>query len=58
MSLSMSLSMKKSLILAAFLSLVAAQSFAAKYVVVLKNGTNYAAKEKWTIVNGKAIVKL
>lgn len=50
--------MKKSLTLAAFLTLVAVQSFAAKYVVVLKNGTNYAAKEKWTIVNGKAIVKL
>jgi hypothetical protein len=54
----MSLSMKKSLTLVAFLSLVAVQSFAAKYVVVLKNGTNYAAKEKWTVVNGKAIVKL
>ncbi len=54
----MSQFMKKSLTLAAFLSLVAAQSFAAKYVVVLKNGTNYAAKEKWTVVNGKAIIKL
>lgn len=50
--------MKKSLTFVAFLSLFAVQSFAAKYVVVLKNGTNYAAKEKWTVVNGKAIVKL
>jgi hypothetical protein len=54
----MSLSVKKTLTLAAFLSLVAAPSFAAKYVVVLKNGTNYAAKEKWTVVKGKALVKL
>jgi hypothetical protein len=50
--------MKKSLTLAAFLSLLAVPSFAAKYVVVLKNGANYAAKEKWTVVNGKALVKL
>jgi hypothetical protein len=50
--------MKKSLILAAFLTLVAAQSFAAKYVVVLKSGATYGAKEKWKVVNGKAIVKL
>ncbi|MDP9191592.1 MAG: hypothetical protein M3P06_07800 [Acidobacteriota bacterium] len=51
-------SMKKSLTLAAFIALFAAQSFAAKYIVVLKNGTSYAAKEKWKVVNGKAIVKL
>jgi hypothetical protein len=51
-------SMKKSLLLAAFTTLFAAQSFAAAYVVVLKNGANYAAKEKWTVVNGKALVKL
>ena len=50
--------MKKSLTMVAFLSLFAVQSFAAKYVVVLKNGKNYAAKEKWTIVKGKALVKL
>jgi hypothetical protein len=49
--------MKKSL-LAAITILFAAQTFAAGYVVVLKNGTSYAAKEKWTVVNGKAIVKL
>jgi hypothetical protein len=50
--------MKKSLTLAALLTLVAMQSFAAAYVVVLKNGASYAAKEKWTVVNGKALVKL
>jgi hypothetical protein len=50
--------MKKSLTLAAFVLLVAAQSFAAGYIVVLKNGTSYAAKEKWKIVDGKALVKL
>jgi len=49
--------MKKSLILAAFLTLVAMPSFA-RYIVVLKNGTSYTAKEKWTVVNGKAIVQL
>lgn len=51
-------SMKKSLTLAALMTLFAVQSFAAMYVVVLKNGASYAAKEKWKIVNGKAIVKL
>ena len=50
--------MKKSLILAALLTFVAVQSFAAKYVVVLKTGATYAAKEKWKVVNGKAIVLL
>lgn len=49
--------MKKTLILAVLLTAVAVPSFA-RYVVVLKNGTSYLAKEKWTVVNGKAIVKL
>lgn len=49
--------MKKTLTLIAFTLLVAAPSFAT-YIVVLKNGSKYAAKEKWTVVNGKAIVKL
>jgi hypothetical protein len=50
--------MKKTLTLAVLLTLMAVQSFAAAYVVVLKNGASYAAKEKWTVVNGKALVKL
>lgn len=50
--------MKKTITLIAFTALFAVQSFAANYIVVLKNGTSYAAKEKWTVVNGKAIVKL
>lgn len=50
--------MKKTLTLIAFALLVGAPSFAAPYIVVLKNGAKYAAKEKWTVVNGKAIVKL
>jgi hypothetical protein len=50
--------MKKSLALIAFTTLFAVQSFAATYVVVLKDGTRYAAKAKWTVVNGKALVKL
>lgn len=49
--------MKKSLILAVLLTFVAVPSFA-RYVVVLKNGASYLAKEKWKVVNGKAIVKL
>jgi hypothetical protein len=49
--------MKKTLTLIAFTLFVAAPSFAT-YIVVLKNGSKYAAKEKWTVVNGKAIVKL
>ena len=49
--------MKKALVLFAFASLVAAQSFAT-YIVVLKDGKQYKAKAKWTIVNGKALVQL
>jgi hypothetical protein len=49
--------MKKSLFLAAALSLVAAHAFAT-YYVVLKNGTVYRAKAKWTVQNGKALVTL
>ncbi len=51
--------MKKSLIAVSLVTLfVAAPSVVAGYIVVLRNGTSYAAKEKWTVVNGKAIVKL
>ncbi len=49
--------MKKALVLFAFVSLVAAQSFAS-YIVVLKDGKQYKAKAKWTMVNGKALVQL
>ena len=49
--------MKKALVLFAFASLVAAQSFAT-YIVVLKGGKQYRAKAKWTMVNGKALVQL
>ena len=49
--------MRKSLLtLGAFL-LVSTQAFAT-YFVVLKDGTQYRAKAKWTIVNGKAIIAL
>ena len=37
--------------------LAALQSFA-EYTVVLKDGTRYKAKAKWTVVNGKAIINL
>jgi hypothetical protein len=49
--------MKKTLALAAFAVLVASFAFA-NYVVVLKDGTQYKAKAKWTIQNGRAIVQL
>lgn len=48
--------MKKVLLLAVMV-LVALPSFA-KYIVVLRDGTRYAAKQKWTVVNGKALVLL
>ena len=49
--------MKKPLILAALLLLVAAHAFAT-YFVILKNGTVYKAKAKWTVSNGKALISL
>ena len=49
--------MKKTLFLAAVLALAASQAFAT-YWVVLKNGTVYRAKSKWTMQNGKALVSL
>jgi hypothetical protein len=49
--------MKKPLILAALVSLVAAHAFAT-YFVILKNGTVYKAKAKWTVANGKALISL
>ena len=49
--------MKKTFAALALLLLVSTQAFAA-YTVVLKDGTRYQAKAKWTVVNGKAIVSL
>lgn len=49
--------MKKTLALAAFTLFFAVQSFAT-YIVVLKDGHQYKAKAKWTMVNGKALVQL
>jgi hypothetical protein len=49
--------MKKALLLFVLAVFVTAPSFA-RYIVVLKDGTRYAAKEKWKVVNGKAIVLL
>jgi hypothetical protein len=46
--------MKKAAVLFAFAVLIAGQSFA-RYIVVLKDGTKYAAKQKWTVQNGKAL---
>lgn len=49
--------MKKSLTLIAFATLLSAQAFA-NYTIVLKDGTHYNAKTKWTMQNGKALVTL
>jgi hypothetical protein len=49
--------MKKSLTVFAFATLLCAQAFAA-YVIVLKDGTRYNAKAKWTVQNGKALITL
>ena len=49
--------MKKSLTVFAFAMLLGSQAFAA-YTIVLKDGTHYNAKSKWTIQNGKALVTL
>lgn len=50
--------MKKPLIVAILAVLIATQTFAASYWVVLKDGTRYEAKSKWTTVNGKAMIAL
>ncbi len=49
--------MKKILTIVACTSLFAASAFA-RYIVVLKDGTRYIAKSKWTVTNGKALVAL
>jgi hypothetical protein len=49
--------MKKALTLLAFTVLVAVPSYA-RYIVVLKDGTRYTAKAKWTVKDGKALVLL
>jgi hypothetical protein len=49
--------MKKSLTVFAFAMLLGSQAFAA-YTIVLKDGTHYNAKGKWTMQNGKALVTL
>ena len=49
--------MRKLLITLGVAFLLSTQAFAT-YFVVLKDGTQYRAKAKWTVVNGKAIVAL
>ena len=49
--------MKKAAILATLLLFAAMQSFA-DYTVVMKDGTRYQARAKWTIVGGKALIEL
>lgn len=49
--------MKKALTTIALTVAFAVPAFA-RYIVVLKDGTQYVAKQKWTLRNGKAIVAL
>ncbi|HWS70838.1 MAG TPA: hypothetical protein VN605_01930, partial [Thermoanaerobaculia bacterium] len=49
--------MKKIVSLFVLAAAISAPSFAI-YIVVMKDGTQYKAKTKWTIQNGKAIVTL
>lgn len=50
--------MKKQIRLLTILSLIAVPSFAS-YIVVMKDGaTRYEAKAKYTVVNGKALIRL
>lgn len=49
--------MKKSLTAFVFVSLFTSHAFAA-YTIVLKDGTRYNARMKWTMANGKAVVTL
>jgi hypothetical protein len=50
--------MKKPFIVAILAILVAMQTFAASYWVVMKDGARYEAKSKWTTANGKAVIAL
>jgi len=49
--------MKKSLLLFTLAALISANA-SATYMVVMKDGTRYKAKAKWTMVKGKAIIVL
>jgi hypothetical protein len=49
--------MKKQIVLLALVSLIALPSFAS-YIVVMKDGSRYPAKAKYTVVGGKALIKL
>jgi len=50
--------MRKPFSVAILAVLIATQSFAASYWVVMKGGARYEAKSKWTLVNGKAVITL
>lgn len=49
--------MKKMLGLAV-LSILAAAQLSAAYIVVLKDGTQYKARQRWTVSEGKALIQL
>ena len=49
--------MKKVILFAAVAALLTTSAYA-RYIVVLKDGTRYVAKAKWTVVDGKALVSL
>lgn len=49
--------MKKAILFAAVATLLTTSAYA-RYIVVLKDGTRYVAKAKWTVSNGKALINL
>jgi len=50
--------MRNRLLFATFVALFAIQASAASYFVVMKDGSRYEARSKWSVVNGKAMVTL
>lgn len=50
--------MKKQFLVSVAAALLLSSSALASYIVVMKDGTRYRAKDRWTIVNGKAMLTL
>ena len=48
----------KKMLGAVVLSIFAATQLSAAYIVVLKDGTQYKAKQRWTVTDGKALLQL
>jgi len=50
--------LKKMMIAAVLVAAVATPVLASSYWVVMRDGTRYEAKTKWSVVNGKAVINL